>query len=138
MAFVDTLTDIVTLQQSTAGASDGAGSTGTGTWTKLVTHPCRVIQLTSRQLAVYERTETHEHGMRVIADDWITDVQGFTSLYSLLNSTGKNTFRYLYRGRTLTILGFTQASQGQHNTLAGIVQIDTVEAPEGVGRLDAT
>lgn len=138
MAFIDTLTDMVTLEQATPGASDGMGSTLAGTWAKLVNHPCRIIQLSSRQLAVYGRTETYEHGLRVIADDWITDVQGFVSLYSLLNTTGKDTFRYRYHGRTLTILGFTQASQGMHNTLGGIVQIDTVEAPEGIGRLDVT
>ena len=136
MAFVDTLTDMVTLQQATTGADGGYGSP-VETWTSLRTFPCRAVQMSSRQLQVYERNETTGQGITFYASDLITRTLTHESLFSLLNAAGQDTFRLLYRGKTMTILGYRQQSQGMHNTMANIVQIDTEEAPEVVGRMDA-
>ena len=72
------------------------------------------------------------------ADDKIPRTQGTDSLHDLLIAPDQPTYRVLYgKTRTMTVVGVTKMSQGMHNTMSNVVRLDTIEAPERVGRLDA-
>ena len=92
--------------------------------------------MSSRVLVTYGRTGS-EHGVTFSVDDQIQRTQGQNSLYDLLVVPDQADYRVLFKTRTMTIVGVNKPSQGLSNTMANVVLIDTVEAPERVGRLDA-
>ena len=135
MAFVDQLRDRATLQQSVETATNYGAPTIV--WTNRASLQCSARQTSARVLQTYGRTGT-EHGVTFSFDDRIPRVQGKNSLYDLLISPDQTDYRILFNTRTMTIIGTRKQSQGMHSTGADILMVDTVEAPERVGQLDAT
>lgn len=134
MAYADILRDRVMLQQSVQ-AADGYGGQDE-TWTDVLSVPARVTQMSSHRLQTYGRTGA-EHGLTVFLGDAIPRTDSQTSIYALLTAPDETAFRFVYNTRTLTIIGVHKRSQGVHDTMAGSMFVDTVEAPERIGRMDA-
>jgi len=134
MAYLDLMRDRATLQQSVKVA-DGYG--GTETWTNRISFPCIARQMSAAKLVTYKRTGS-ELGITFEVDDRITRTQSKLSLYDLLIEPDQRAYRILFQNtRTMTIVGTTKLSQNVHNTMSMVLQIDTIEAPERVGRMDA-
>lgn len=134
MAFADQLRDRATLQQSVL-TDDGKGS-GTEVWTNRLSFACSARQMSTRALITYGRTGT-ENGIVFSADDQIPRTQGKNSFFDLLDEPDQRAYRIVHNGRTMTVLGPNRPSQGMHSTMANVLLINTVEAPERVGSLDA-
>lgn len=131
--FEDLLRDHVTLQQAVL-TSDVAGGQDED-WTNRLTRPARVSSVSGRQAAMYAR-EGHVNVERISIDDAIPRTRGKTSLRELLYAPGETQFRFVFRGRTLTIVAVIQPSHGLHDTMGNVVFIDCVEAPFPMGHLD--
>ncbi len=134
MAYLDLMRDRATLQQSVETA-DGYG--GTEVWTDRVSFPCIARQMSAAKLVTYGRTGA-ELGITFEVDDRITRTQSKLSLYELLIEPDQDAYRILFQNtRTMSIVGTTKLSQNIHNTMSMVLHIDTIEAPERVGRMDA-
>lgn len=134
MAYLDQMRDTATLQQSVE-TDDSYG--GTEVWTNRVSFPCIARQMSAAKLGTYGRTGV-ELGISFDVDDRITRTQGKLSLYELLIEPDQDAYRILFQGtRTMTIVGTTKLSQNIHNTMSMVLRLDTIEAPERVGRMDA-
>ncbi len=132
--FDDYLRDHVILQQSVQVDDGGGGQTET--WTNRLTRPARVSSVSGRQQAMYAR-EGYTNVERVLFDDTIPRTLGKTSMRDLLYDAAKQQFRFLFRGRTLTVVAVIQPSHGLHDTMANVVFVDCIEAPLPMGHLDA-
>lgn len=134
MVFLDQMRDRATLQQSVETPTNYGAPTIA--WTARMSFQCSARQMSSRVLQTYGRTGA-EHGITFSVDDQIPRTQGKNSFYDLLVAPDQTDYRILYKTRTMTIVGVNKPSQGMHSTMANVILIDTVEAPERVGQLDA-
>jgi hypothetical protein len=133
--FEDKLRDNLILQQDTLTDDSGGGQDSS--WDGVLRLKCRLRQLSGKEVfEAYER-QTGELVYRAYFSDRIPTTDGSRSLHELLRKSGETAFRFLWEGnRTLTPIGLHMPAAGTSDHFMGIMWMDCVEAPQGVGFAD--
>lgn len=117
-------------------ASDGGGGQ-TGTMTARAAVAGRFTTASAKTIERYGRLGYENLITWQMVNHLPVRVQGHTTVRDLLGDTSQGRWRIVFRGRTLTIVGYRLPNEGMIHGRAGHINIDCIETPQPVGAMDA-